>query len=596
MKLSLRAWWWIACLWLVSVAPAENFVIQNYRVNLDVQASGEVMVNERIEVVFTEPRRGIIRKIPVVYNTGDGVARAIRMDQISVTQADGQPWRTKRSREGEYLNIRVGDAKVYLDPGRTYVYDFKYRVRDVINWFDGRDWEPYAELYWNATGDEWDVEIQRAEVTVKFPTSSGGKGLRALVFTGAYGSGTKTTVPYGARQTEGEATGTQSSLRNDEFTVVRSTPLPPRNGLTFVLDLPANLIQQPSATERLWLLILSNIGFGIPFVVLALGVPLYYRFGRDPFTVRLQVRFEPPAGMTGSECGTLLDERVDPRDVSAGFFTLAVRGYLRFHPQTEGAIFQRKTTLVEMTGKPDAGDLPLYESQLLGILTRSGESMIDLTTLRSEVATSITSLRGHIFTSLIKRGYFRRSPEDVRTYWAVGLGLVVGLMGFIAFVLNPFGQALPSIVGAVIGLIIVAVFAPRMPRRTLAGAMAKEEVRAFEEFIRRGKDRTEWLAEKHPDAAMFEAYLPHAVAFGLLREWSQMFEGIVQETPSWYVTNQPGFGYLWFAGDVDAVSNSLAQAATVPPRSDGAGGGNSGFSSGGGFSGGGFGGGGGSSW
>jgi uncharacterized membrane protein YgcG len=108
------------------------------------------------------------------------------------------------------------------------------------------------------------------------------------------------------------------------------------------------------------------------------------------------------------------------------------------------------------------------------------------------------------------------------------------------------------------------------------------------------------MSKKQPDQALFEAYLPHAIAFGLTREWADAFAGVLHAMPNWYVTPYGGgFDPRWFAYDLMNTSRALGTSASTPPRtssSSGSWGGGSGFSSGGGFSGGGFGGGGGGSW
>ncbi len=41
------------------------------------------------------------------------------------------------------------------------------------------------------------------------------------------------------------------------------------------------------------------------------------------------VRYEPPEGLGPAEAGTLIDEKLDMRDISATIIDLAVRGYIK---------------------------------------------------------------------------------------------------------------------------------------------------------------------------------------------------------------------------------------------------------------------------
>jgi hypothetical protein len=63
----------------------------------------------------------------------------------------------------------------------------RYRVANGLRFFEDHD-----ELYWNVTGDAWEVPIESASATVHLPT--GGSGLRATAFRGEYGSTEQSAV------------------------------------------------------------------------------------------------------------------------------------------------------------------------------------------------------------------------------------------------------------------------------------------------------------------------------------------------------------------------------------------------------------------
>lgn len=65
--------------------------------------------------------------------------------------------------------------------------------------------------------------------------------------------------------------------------------------------------------------------------------------GEDPDGGPMVVQFDPPEGLSGAATGALMDERVDTRDISAGIFSLAVKGYLGIEPKEEGLFFKRRT-------------------------------------------------------------------------------------------------------------------------------------------------------------------------------------------------------------------------------------------------------------
>jgi uncharacterized membrane protein YgcG len=464
----------------------------------------------------------------------------------------------------------------------------------MLNWFDeNKDWTPTVQLYWNLTGDEWDTTINRASFEAHFPDDADVSKSRARLYVGSYGSrdfvevngaGSKTSARGAIALAKGQSNGSVADLN-------------PREGITLVLDLPIETIPKPSQAEQIWDLVLTNLGFGIPILSLLAMPALWFKFGRDPDGGPMVVQFEPPDHLSGSEAGTLLDEKVDLRDISAGVITLAVGGYLTIIPKETGLVFKKRGADLEMTDKPAGSELGLFEAKLHKLLKAAGPLVTD-SDLRENVAPSINDLRTTLYSSLIRHGYYRTSPETSRVSWGCGGTLLMIGLGFLTARLNPVGAILPSIVGSVIGALIVWAFSSGMPRRTKAGSIAQQRVKGFEEFIRRARgNEIEWQVKKHPDMALFEEYLPHAIAFGLAKEWGEAFEGILHEAPSWYASPYgTPFRPIYFASDIVSIGDSVGAAATTPPRSSGSSGGNSGFSSGGGFSGGGMGGGGGGSW
>jgi uncharacterized membrane protein len=116
----------------------------------------------------------------------------------------------------------------------------------------------------------------------------------------------------------------------------------------------------------------------------------------------------------------------------------------------------------------------------------------------------------------------------------------------------------------------------------------------FQEFLSRAeKDRLERMKDKD----LFSRFLPYAIALDVVDNWSKAFEGIYQEPPQWF-RSQEGFrtfSPFHFSRSITSATSSLASAMYSAPRGSGISGGGSGFG-GGGFSGGGFGGGGGGSW
>lgn len=586
-------------------ALGQGYLIERYDATFTLGKTDTMAVEERIQVLFQEPRRGIYRLIPRDYETGKAIGnRRVDIEGLDVTDSAGNRLTTKISTEGTDLKIRIGDADVWLPAGSRKTYVIRYRATGMLNWFDhAEDWNApqdggIVELYWNVIGDRWDTTILASSFRVVFPGPVGKGVTRARVFAGAYGSRAQDEVDLSAPSSEGEQTGVALRITDTKLVGERREPLGAYSGLTVVLDLPEAAIAKPDALTVAMRVLRANLGFTIPIWVFLFFLGAWLRYGRDPDAGPLVVTFEPPDSLTGSEAGALLDEKVDTRDIVAGLVSLAVKGYLEFHPKETGLVFKKRTADLRLTGKEKDVDLSRFESDLLRLLEKAGDPITE-SDLRDHVAPQIMSLKGTLYQSLVDRRYYRGNPNSVRTAWILGgIGLTV-LLGFIAVASSPFRSPFPAFVGGVVALIPVVAFGVQMPKRTAVGALAHRRMQGFEEFIRRAKGRElDWAQHREPDALMFEEYLPHAVAFGLVDQWASAFDGIVKEPPRWYVTpygyNAPFYMHS-FASDLGSIGNSVGAASVTPPRSSGASGGSSGFG-GGGFSGGGFGGGGGGSW
>ncbi len=581
---------------LACVASAQGgFRITDFGVQLKLDKDGTLHVQETIATTFDEQHHGIFRDIPIHYETGKGVSRSLILDSISVTDERGNSRASKVTHEGQNLHIRIGSPDSYEPVGSPVIYVISYKSFGHMNWFDDdRAWQPYAELYWNLTGDQWPVPIDKVHFTLDYP-EVGTKDVRARLFVGPYGSRNFQEVD-GAKSAEDQNLQTKLNLTTHLLNGEVDRELGAYEGTTLVVDLPSKTIDKPTFLQAAGLFLKANLGFTLPIFALVAMFTFWAMFGKDPGKKPIAVQFEPPDGMTGPEVGTLLDERVDQRDLAAGVISLAVKGYVVIHPEETGLVFKKRTATIEIKKDTPGEELTDFERSLLTHLAAGGP-MVDDVGLRTYVAPHLSELKSSLYSTMVARGYYIADPESVRTMWMVGGVLVAGGLAVLTHFLSPTKEIVPSVVGGVLSAIIVIAFAMLMPRRTSQGADAQRKVAGFQEFIRRARGKElDWQSKKDPSAQLFEEYLPHAVAFGLTREWAQAFEGIVLAMPNWYAAPYgtpfyPGY----FASDMVTITDGFGSAASTPPRSSGSSGGSSGFG-GGGFSGGGFGGGGGGSW
>jgi uncharacterized membrane protein len=558
----------------VAAAPAtaqRSLAIKRFDATITVNRDGSIDVTETITAEFTGSWNGLYRTIPVEYRTPQGFNWTLRLDFLGATTGapEGTPLKVESARERHYMKYKIW---VPGAENATHTVALHYRARNGLRFFEDHD-----ELYWNVTGDEWDVPIEAATARIELPARA--TGVRAIAFNGVYGST--------ARDAKVETGGT--SIR-----ISMPHRLEFHEGLTAVVGWDKGVVAEPTPTDRALGFLASNWPLGLPLVVLVGMFGIWNRVGRDPGRLPVVVQYEPPDSLTPAEAGTLLDYKADMRDITATLVDLAVRGYLRIEEKEEEQLFgliKRREYVFRRLEPPQGvvGLAPHEEGVLSGIFA-GGKTEVELSDLENEFYRKLPGIRDSIFTRLIGRGLYRSRPDRVRSRWLVGgvvLGFVIiwlGVMIGSRLSLTP----VPFVVAGVLSGLIVAVFAGIMPARTVKGARALERVLGFEEFMLRVEEPH--LARiRTPE--MFERLLPFAMAFQVERKWARAFQDICKVPPTWYVGTSPGsFDAGRFSNRLADLSSRTASTMTSSPRSSSGSGFGGGGSSGGGGGGGGGGG------
>ena len=543
---------------------------------ISIQQDGSAVVQERIALAFDGEWQGIHRFIPVEYPGARGTNYTLFIKITAVTDGSGRKLKYESSTANGFrdLKILIPDA---VDATRTVEID--YIVRNGLRFFEDHD-----EFYWNVTGNDWPVPIDHASAQVSFPSSAAGS-LRAQAFTGAYGSAERNAT---------------AEVRGSEVSFETSNPLPMRGGMTIDAFIPKGILTEPGAFTRLWWFVGSNPIVFLPPWTLAVMFTLWWYKGRDPDPgLSVAPMYEPPAGMTPAEAGTLLEDKVHPRDITSTLVDLAVRGFVKIEEVDEkGLVFHHKDYIFHLL-KPMAqwGDLAPYESVMLtNVFTES--EVTRLSSLKNRFYTAIPAIRQDIMSRLRKKGMYLLDPESANGYSL--FGVVVSVLPFLMlqFLWNKevFGSIVLVIGCVFISAVLWWLFASEMTAKTVQGGRTRIAVLGFQEFMNRvDADR---LKRMPPDT--FEKYLPYAMALGVEHQWAQAFAGIVKDPPTWYASTggSMGFNPILFSSSMHSMATDMHQVFVSAPRASSTGSGWSGGGgfSGGGFSGGGFGGGGGSAF
>lgn len=551
--------------------------INDFDVTIRMNRDSTINVSERINYDFGSlSKHGIYRDIPISYSARGG-NYSLRINDISVTDENNSAYRFESSISGDDMRIKVGDPDILVNGKKTYVIN--YKIGRAMNYFNSHD-----ELYWNATGDKWQIGIDKAEVKVILPEKVAAEKLQKECFAGTLGS-ISSCSNSGYFPNENEV---------EEVRFRQDSPLEPGDGLTIVVGVPKGTVVAPSMIESAFAILWDNLVLAVPFIVFWIMFYLWYTRGRDPqASGTIIAQFDAPDRLTPGEVGTIIDEKADNEDISSNIINLAIRGYLRITRTEEKGIYFTKSDYILERLKSE-NDLEDFDKKLMQGMFRSGP-LVKVSKLRNHFYNDLALVKRQLYAAVTSKGYFSGNPSNVRVnYGAAGVIIII-----LTFLIGPIflnSMGVLAFFSFVASGVIVIFFSAIMPARTKKGADAKEYILGLKEYLRVAeKDRINFHNAPEKNPAQFEKLLPYAMVLGVEKEWAKQFEGIYNESPAWYrdSTGVRGFNSLILANSLAGFSHYTKSNLSAVPQ--GASQGRSGFG-GGGHSGGGFGGGGGGSW
>ena len=556
MRSFLRFFTLIALIFVSIISVHAEERIRDFQTNISIQKDGSMKVLETIQYDFgTAFRHGIYRDIPEIVYRENSTRYLLRYQVLGVSDEQGSAYRFSTLHSSDHLRIKIGDPNRTITGSHTYI--LTYEVRGALTYFND-----HTELYWNATGDQRDVPIDAASATINLPEQVVGDQLKLACYTGVLGS-SQSNCSFPDRSGETKFTTTQPLLSKEGMSVVVGFP----NGMVARLEAEKYV----SFFDR-WYGQLLLLGLVLLAILWYIIYPIWiivkwFRYGRDPKPLEGEVRawFDPPKteqgrALTPIETGSLVDERVDSRDVSALFVDLARRGYMKIEERDKNDFYLMKSNSVSKSDQ-----LQPFEKELLD---KVFETEKEVRVKDSRLYSVIQSTQSAVYSRMVEDGFFAKNPNTTRTFY-----IVMAVLGFMTFNMQ-------------LALVCV-LFGIHMARKTQMGANAAAIARSLKNFLGTQERQLTFQASKQ---MMFERLLPFAVAFGVEKIWAERFKDISLKQPSWYSsTNRTAFNSALFVSHLDSSLRAVSIAAQPPHSSSG-----SGFS--GGFSGGGGGGGGGGSW
>ncbi|MDH4126028.1 MAG: DUF2207 domain-containing protein [Gammaproteobacteria bacterium] len=571
----------ICLLWAASGLADER--ILTFHSDILVLQDGWIEVTERITVRAENKRiqRGIYRDIPTQYTDSLGNDHVVVIEALSVRR-NNQP---EAFHGGDYFNgvrFYFGRAEHFIEVGE-HTYEFRYRASRMLGFFEQHD-----ELYWNVTGLDWAFPIDRASATVSFAFEPQASEVFVEAYTGAAGS---TARDYSARIDEMQ-----------QVTFVTTKKMPAHHGLTIVVGWPKGYVDEPGEMQRLGWLLKDNANLlaalsGL-LLLLLYYIPVWMHFGKDPEPGVLVTRYEPPAGFSPASLRYIRQMYYDDKTMTAAVVNLAVKGYLRINASVKRSGFfnfggkENEHSLSKLTPPENAPALAPGERELYDELFREGNTVV----LEQENHERLGEARSAHEKSLrldYRNKYFQRNGL---------LNIPAILIAMTATFVSLSVASRPTflvILAVIAMLVVVVVFAIIMKRPTMRGRKLLDEMAGFRDYLEVA-ERDELNLRNPPEKtpALFEAYLPYALALGVDQQWAEKFAAVLSATrdaggaaykPAWYSGNWNVANLASSTSQISSSLNTAISSSVTPPGSSSGGGG-------GGSSGGGGGGGGGGGW
>jgi uncharacterized membrane protein YgcG len=603
--------------------------ILHYLSDVQIQKDSSIEVTETIDVRAEHDRinHGIYRDFPTRYRGRHGTQFHVGFTLEGAT-LDGAPVEASVDPHGNGVRIKLGDPDSTVAAGE-HRYAIRYRATREIGRFPNFD-----ELYWNATGNAWIFSIDRATVRIRLPERVR-FGQRA-VYTGAQGS------------TASDAEVIEE--KPGDITFQTTHALGSYEGLTVAVAFPKGLVADAPSGSRL---IEALVDYGPPLLGLLsfLGLCAFYyvawiRAGRNPRAGTIVPLFDPPDGLTPAAMRYVTEMGADNRAFAAALVDMGVKGHIKIIDE-DGGFFSSDTRIIER--QPSETPLSEGEQEALDKLVQPGEQ-IEMKQKNHEKFSSAKKALTEILSTKYEGKLFKRNygwavagllifaalfwltcaAVAAATYgtvmWqiitVIGILVVTALL-WLAFHDSIGGKCLLSLASVAafgaaffLGLpvlgaafvsgwwlpIVLPVLAVPLVLSSFSwiaaptpeGRKILDHIAGFKQYLSIAEgERLERMTPPADTPALFEKYLPFAIALAVENHWAKRFAGVLAAAEM-----QSQQGFAWYSGSSSPWSNPSSFAASVGSSLSSAVGSASTApgSGGGGSSGGGGGGGGGGGW
>jgi hypothetical protein len=480
---------------------AADPVVTNFDSQVRVERDGLLKVSETWKlsnVTGTFTRFVVTRD-----HLPDDIDHVQQIQDLKVT-AGGQDKQTEITTNGDVTSIAVADVS------GTSQLDFTYTVKGAVATTLNGTEVRFAPL----TGIN--LTVQQANIVFSTPEVT-----HVSCFAGAIDSNTPCTLAQ-----VGENAGPTFQQQG----------LPPGNTVRMTVGFPEGEIAANSIVEyrktfkRAFSTDTAQLLTALAVLLLgAIALLVLYRVrGRDRVDPRrvvpaslfslgndTRIDFTPPSDLRPGEVGTLIDERIDPVDVTATIIDLAVRGHLTIIEQEHDSEYARPDWELRRVANAPSEELQRYENVLIRAIFGDSDSVL-VSELGRQVRANLGQVQDALYDGVVKRGWFIERPDRTRSLWAT-IGIVVTVLGVALTValalLSTWGLLGLAVTAVGVGLLVVGRY---MPAKSPAAGRVLGQVAAI-----RGEllemDVSELPSDQH--AELCSRALPYAVVLGGSDRW-----------------------------------------------------------------------------
>ncbi len=548
---------------------AADYQIKNFESEIKLNQDLSLTIKEKIETNFLMAKHGIYRVVPYIYNHKGKTIKA-NLKILNITDENGFGVNYEVTNYNQSKKIKIGDADKTIIGKKEYIIE--YNVDQVV-----LDYGDGPEIYWNVTGDEWEVLIEKTEAKV----------------ISDFGEITKI-----------DCFGCQNSMSKNQAIFKGG------QGLTIVAQINKNnQLKTPGSIEKIINFITGNWGYLVAIMPTLLMAIVWYKKGRDKKYLtenffykpenkteknvhlfdrpHLPLVYSPIKGLSPSEIGTILDQKIDIHDIVAEIVELARLGFLKIKKTEYKGVFGIKNTdyeLIKLDKKTDS--LNEFQNDLLLSLFEKN-TKISVSELKNKFYKELPKLKSDMYRELDKKKISDGDWEKILSKW-LGLTMALNILIIVLLVwifIKNTGNTGPMPI-AILGVVVSIFLAVKMPRRTAWGYNLYQQIKGLKYYMEKGK----WREEVMEKNLFLEEMLPLAISLGVVNKLAKDMKDLGLKPPEYF----EGMVISSFAHDLNNFNSVMATNLTTSPSGNSSWSGGSGFS--GGSSGGGFGGGGGGSW